>query len=125
MLVSHLFDAEKHRAVEQRVVELINSHPNFLSAETATSPRAAGDAIQAVIAEHFQELLGSFCKDYYPSFPRRAMADLAFSDRDGFYYAVDVKTHRLGTDFDQAVFATRVHFVPIEFLDWSCLTSTP
>ncbi|MFN3926018.1 MAG: hypothetical protein ACK4QL_01560 [Pseudanabaenaceae cyanobacterium] len=28
------------------------------------------------------------------------MADLAFSDRDGFYYVVDVKTHRLETQFN-------------------------
>ena len=28
------------------------------------------------------------------------MADLAFSDIDGFYYVVDVKTHRLGTLFN-------------------------
>lgn len=28
------------------------------------------------------------------------MADLAFSDRDGFYYVVDVKTHHLETRFN-------------------------
>lgn len=28
------------------------------------------------------------------------MADLAFKDPDGFYYIVDVKTHRLGTAFN-------------------------
>lgn len=28
------------------------------------------------------------------------MADLAFTDRDGFYYIVDVKTHRLETRFN-------------------------
>jgi hypothetical protein len=28
------------------------------------------------------------------------MADLAFKDRDGLYYIVDVKTHRLGTQFN-------------------------
>ena len=28
------------------------------------------------------------------------MADLAFTDRDGFYYVVDVKTHRLDTHFN-------------------------
>ena len=28
------------------------------------------------------------------------MADLAFKDKDGFYYVVDVKTHRLGTAFN-------------------------
>ena len=28
------------------------------------------------------------------------MADLAFEDADGFYYVVDVKTHRLSTKFN-------------------------
>jgi len=28
------------------------------------------------------------------------MADLAFTDKDGFYYVVDVKTHRLDTKFN-------------------------
>ncbi|MGB9616018.1 MAG: hypothetical protein ACP5M0_14470 [Desulfomonilaceae bacterium] len=82
------------------------------------------------------------------------MADLAFTDRDGFYYIVDVKTHRLDTHFNMPnltsvkrltrfyeddrnyfvallvkyvvqgirVIVKEVHFVPIEFLAWDCLT---
>jgi hypothetical protein len=82
------------------------------------------------------------------------MADLAFTDGEGCYYIVDVKTHRLDTKFNMPnltsverlaryyeddanyfvllLISYRVtgarleflnaHFVPIEFLDWSCLT---
>ena len=82
------------------------------------------------------------------------MADLAFTDREGIYSIVDVKTHREDTRFnmpnltsvdrlsrfyesDANVFAlmlirysiqgtsltaSDVIFVPIEFLDWECLT---
>ena len=82
------------------------------------------------------------------------MADLAFTDLDGIYTVVDVKTHREDTRFnmpnltsvdrltrfyesDTHVFAlllirysiqgttlsvSRVTLVPIEFLDWDCLT---
>ena len=82
------------------------------------------------------------------------MADLAFYDADGFYYIVDVKTHRLDTKFNMPnltsverlarfyeddknyfvilliaynlegvrVTVNKVHFVPIEFLSWECLT---
>ena len=82
------------------------------------------------------------------------MADLAFRDRNGFYYVVDVKTHRIGTAFNMPnltsverlarfyeddsnyfllllvkyditgvkVEVKNVHFVPIEFLSWECLT---
>ena len=82
------------------------------------------------------------------------MADLAFTDTDGLYYVVDVKTHRLETHFNMPnltsverlarfyeddknhfvvlmvqytaagtkVKVKKVHFVPIEFLSWNCLT---
>jgi hypothetical protein len=82
------------------------------------------------------------------------MADLAFTDTDGLYYRVDVKTHRKEVGFhmpnltsverlarfygdDKNYFvvlfisysiegtkvrAEEVHFVPIEFLSWKCLT---
>lgn len=88
-------------------------------------------------------------------FARRAMADLAFEDHEGFYYVVDVKTHRLNdTKFNMPnltsverlarfyednknyfvlllisyeILGTQAvvrwaRFVPIEFLDWNCLT---
>ncbi len=75
------------------------------------------------------------------------MADLAFTDKEGFYSVVDVKTHRKDTKFnmpnvtsverlarfyesDQNIFAlimikyavegTKVTVT--EFLDWNCLT---
>ena len=82
------------------------------------------------------------------------MADIAFTDKDNFYYVVDVKTHRLDTHFNMPnltsverlarfyeddnnyfvvltvaynlvgtkVKVEKVHFVPIEFLSWDCLT---
>ena len=104
---------------------------------------------------NFQGILGKFSKEYSASFARRAMADLAFTDRKDLYYVVDVKTHRLETKFnmpnltsverlarfyeddanyyvmlmvaynvvsDIRIHVARVHFVPIEFLSWNCLT---
>jgi len=82
------------------------------------------------------------------------MADLAFEDHEGFYYIIDVKTHRLETKFsmpnltsvkrlsrfyeddtnyfillmvsydvgDLKIVVHDVKFVPIEYLDWECLT---
>lgn len=86
--------------MEGAIVGLLNSQPDFLSSRSATSTRAAGDAIQAILSEHFQSLLGDLCANYSSDFARRAMADLAFTDPDGLYYVVDVKTHRLGTHFN-------------------------
>ncbi|HSW46402.1 MAG TPA: hypothetical protein VLM89_12610 [Phycisphaerae bacterium] len=80
--------------------DLLNAGPTFLSKSTAQSPRAAGDAIQKVVSDHFKEILGGVCAEYSASFARRAMADLAFQDVDGLYYVVDVKTHRTDTKFN-------------------------
>jgi hypothetical protein len=71
-----------------------------MTARTAESTRAAGDAIQDIVWEGFEAILGDFCAEYTAEFARRSMADLAFKDKDGFYYVVDVKTHRLGTAFN-------------------------
>ena len=78
----------------------LNSIPDFLTSETANSPRAVGDAIERIAAEHFDTFLGEWCNEYSSDFARRAMADLAFTDRDGIYSVVDVKTHREDTRFN-------------------------
>lgn len=151
---SPIFRADRHLDIQRRVADLINRSPDFLSVNTARSPRAAGDAIEAIIAESFDTIVGDLGTDYSASFARRAMADLAFKDREGGYYIVDVKTHRIDTKFNMpnltsverlaryyeddsnyftllmvsyAVEGVRatvsdVKFVPIEYLDWSCLT---
>ena len=76
------------------VREYINSSRDFLSPRTAGSPRATGDAIEALVAEKFGEFLGDWCGQYSSDFARRAMADMAFTDKEGVYSVVDVKTHR-------------------------------
>jgi len=132
----------------------LNKQKDFLSERTADSPRAVGDAIENVISDNFQDIIGGIASEYSSSFARRAMADLAFTDKDGFYYIVDVKTHRLDTKFNMPnltsverlsrfyednknyfvilkidyrfdktrLIIDNVTFVPIEFLDWGCLT---
>jgi hypothetical protein len=97
---SRLFHTNEYVAVEDRVRDLINHSPDFLSENTAQSPRAAGDAIENLIAGEFDKILGSHCGEYSSSFARRAMADIAFKDSEGLYYIVDVKTHRTDTKFN-------------------------
>lgn len=89
-----------HRKVASTVKEYINSSQDFLSPQTAGSPRAVGDALELLVAERFDELLGDWCNEYSNDFARRAMADLAFTDRQGIYSIVDVKTHREDTRFN-------------------------
>ena len=76
--------------------DLINQ--NILSPRTADSPRAVGDALEQLVSESFDSLV--WCAEYSSDFARRAMADLAFTDKEGFYSVVDVKTHREDTRFN-------------------------
>jgi len=98
---STLFYSDKFKRVEKKIKDFLNAHDEFLSGNTVSSTRAVGDAVQDILANNLQAILGkNACKNYSSQFARRAMADLAFEDRDDFYYIVDVKTHRLSTKFN-------------------------
>jgi hypothetical protein len=98
---SQIFYSDKFGEVQDAIREFLNSQEDYLSASTANSPRAVGDAIQDVLGSNLQQVLGEeICKNYSANFARRAMADLAFEDDNGFYYVIDVKTHRLSTKFN-------------------------
>lgn len=99
MSKSRILYGDAHHEIEAAILQTLNAQPEFLSARTAVSPRAVGDAVQGILSEEFQAILGLHCAHYSAKFARRAMADLAFTDVDGLYYVVDVKTHRLGTSF--------------------------
>ncbi len=102
---SRIFYGEQFNLLQDAIREFLNSQRDYLSDSTAKSPRAAGDAVQEILGGNLQQVLGAvlgedICKNYSANFARRAMADLAFEDDDGFYYVVDVKTHRLSTKFN-------------------------
>jgi hypothetical protein len=98
---SQIFYSEKFDEVQESIKDFLNSQQDYLSAFTANSTRAVGDAIQEILSSNLQKILGEdVCKNYSASFARRAMADLAFEDNKGFYYVIDVKTHRLSTKFN-------------------------
>jgi len=98
---SKIFYSDQHEGIEERIKTFLNEQREFLSGSTVKSPRAVGDAIQDILSENFQGILGEeLCAKYSSEFARRSMADLAFEDCDGFYNVVDVKTHRLSTKFN-------------------------
>lgn len=151
---NNIFYTHAYKKLEQKILEVLNSQPDFLSVSSANSPRAVGDAVQDILALNFEKIIDNLGLDYSAKFARRAMADLAFKDKDGFYYVVDVKTHRLDTVFNMPnltsverltrfyeddanyfvilkvdyevtktkIIIKKVHFIPIEFLSWECLT---
>lgn len=97
---SIFYDNSNREIIEGKIKSLLNEQKDFLSTRTINSPRAVGDAIESIIVENFKTILGDLAGEYSSTFARRAMADLAFTDKEGFYYVVDVKTHRLDTKFN-------------------------
>ena len=97
---SPIFNSGAQAEIENKVLKLLNQQADFLSESTAQSTRAAGDAIQSIIEDNFEKILGDHGGEYSASFARRAMADLAFKDKLANYYVVDVKTHREETAFN-------------------------
>jgi hypothetical protein len=96
-----LFYTDRYKNLQERIRDFLNDQAPFLSLSTAQSPRAVGDAAQDILADNFESIVGSeTAAKYSHNFARRAMADMAFEDKDGFYYVVDVKTHRLDTKFN-------------------------
>lgn len=154
MKPGHLFSSGMYVEVQEQVKERLNALEDFMTSATVRSTRAAGDAIEGMVANFLEEILGDFCTSYHAHFERRAMADLAFYGKDDTYYVVDVKTHRTDTKFNmpnlisverisrfytedthyftilfvtysvhgQSLQVEEVQFVPIEYLDWECLT---
>lgn len=152
---SEIFYTNTYEELESEIKDFLNGYADFLTEDTVSSTRATGDAIQHILQQNFEEILGELAQEYSASFARRAMADLAFRDLADLYYVVDVKTHRLETEFSMpnltsvrrlarfyedddnyfvmlmvaynivsgtSMHVDRVHFVPIEFLSWECLT---
>lgn len=97
---SPILSGKAREKIESEILSVLNQQEDFLSVMTAGSPRATGDAIQSIIEEKFESVLGDLSGEYSAKFARRAMADLAFRDKQGNYYVVDVKTHRQETAFN-------------------------
>ena len=74
----------------------------IVSVNSMSSPRSIGDAVQEFLAKEglAEALLEIGISHIDSDFSRRSMEDIAFEDNDGNYYAVDVKTHNLSTQFN-------------------------
>lgn len=97
---SNFYHNGTQRIVASKIRDYINSVQDFLSPQTANSTRAIGDALQSLVSEEFDTFLGEWSREYSSDFARRAMADLAFTDKEGIYSVVDIKTHREDTRFN-------------------------
>ena len=107
----------------------------IVSVNSMSSPRSIGDAVQEFLAKEglAEALLEIGISHIDSDFSRRSMEDIAFEDNDGNYYAVDVKTHNLSTQFNMPNLISvrrlankleygECYFKPIEAFSWECLT---
>ena len=74
------FISQNRKIIQNNVISRLNKM-GLMNKATANSPR-------------------DIVKEFSSSFARRAMADFAFTDVDGKYYVIDVKTHNLETSFN-------------------------
>lgn len=74
-----LFFTDEYKRIQDRVKDVLNAEPDYLAQRTIRSPRAAGDAIENILQDNLNAILGSgIVKEYTSDFARRAMGDLAF-----------------------------------------------
>ena len=69
-----------YEQVATAIRKYINSLDDFLSPQTAGSPRAVGDALESLVVERFETFLGDWCSEYSSEFSRRPTADVAYTD---------------------------------------------
>ena len=88
-------------SIAERIKDFLNQNcQHLLAGEALNSPRSVGDALQVEICERAMPFaLNDDRIEVRNNFSRRSMEDLAFSV-NGKYYAIDVKTHNIFTDFN-------------------------
>lgn len=99
--MSKVLQSEILEHLETTLVEKLSTYELFQNSQVNSSPRAIGDTVQEVIGEILPECFPEgIIHGFRADFPRRSMEDVAFYDEDENYYAVDIKTHNLSTDFN-------------------------
>lgn len=97
---SKVFYSDYYLQVEDKIKTIINHYQRFLTPQVINSPRSVGEAVQEIATDNFQEAVQDICVGINKTQGRRSMADLIFTDNQGFEYYVDVKTHNLNTEFN-------------------------
>lgn len=89
---------------EANVLQLLRATgENIVEGSLQFSPRTVGDAVQDFLGEQGglkQCIPPDKLRSFESDFERRSMEDMAFYDNENRYYAVDCKTHNLGTSFN-------------------------
>lgn len=97
-----IFSLRLNDQIAQKIHAFLLAEPITLTRYTQRSTRAGGDAIEAALNANLAQVIGGIVKiqNYSTSLTRRSMEDIAFSDDNGNYYAIDVKSHNIDTTFN-------------------------
>ena len=68
---------------------------------TTRTTRMIGATLKSLLRADLGVLLGHWCSSYSSDVVREAMADIAFTDSQGFHSVIAVKTYREGTQFSR------------------------
>jgi hypothetical protein len=63
-----IFYTNIYKEIETKVKDLLNGYGDFLSISTARSTRAVGDAVEGIITENFEMILGNLSSNLSSEF---------------------------------------------------------
>jgi hypothetical protein len=128
-MASILFLTDNRQKIEDTVINLLNTN-QLMNYNTVNSPRAVGDAVQGFLEKNISQCLPSnLVTKINTSFNLTTsfnMPNLTSVERLARFYG-DSKNYFVlllvsyTIQNEQLLFKERL-FVPIEYLDWSCLT---
>ncbi len=96
-----IFEENIQKIIENNILNLLNSIPDFENERIFTHPRAVGDITQNILEEKIHTCFPSgLAKNFDANFGRRALEDISFMDNDDNYFAIDIKTHNRDTKFN-------------------------
>ncbi|MCP5062789.1 MAG: hypothetical protein GY936_10025 [Ignavibacteriae bacterium] len=95
-----LFYGKKHLTVHSKIVDFLNKQ-NEDTLDIKRTVREIGDRVGKLLAENFEEFIGDFGSNYIVDSAYKKMANVKFSDDEGFTYYIDVITHNLSAKFSR------------------------
>lgn len=75
---SKIFSPRYRAEMEKRALGILKKNSKIMSAHTVESPRAVGDAVEKILADNIEYIVGARGREFSAQFARRAMADMAF-----------------------------------------------
>lgn len=89
-MTSAILSGEGRRQIQDSAAQVILD-----AALPGGTPRSVEDAVRDLLADRFGDVLGDLAPGYSIHAARRAMADLAFEDREGRFYTAAVRTRHV------------------------------